>query len=58
MMTFLCIFFEEYSNKFHYPRVSPGDQPLTKSRRKLLEKGNLEHVRTQSHTLMYPEEQG
>ena len=26
--------FNEYSKKFRYPRVSPGDQPLTKSRRK------------------------
>ena len=25
--------FKEYSKKFHYPRVSPGDQPLIKSRR-------------------------
>ena len=24
---------KNYSRKFHYPRVSPGDQPLTKSRR-------------------------
>ena len=25
--------FKEYSKKFHFPRVSPGDQPLTKNRR-------------------------
>ena len=49
IMKFLWIFFEffdwlfaeqqpikklkNYSSKFHYPRVSPGDQPLTKSRK-------------------------
>ena len=43
--------FKEYSKKFHYPRVSPGDQRLTKSRRNSgLEIGELHSSQTQKPT--------